>query len=191
MKTKSPLVAGMAIGLLAIMPAAATADGDGSASREAAYFTAVMGEPDSFPEPIIVDVDASVAPSGGSDSVDAIFSGITLESTDPRMTGVLDVAISSVQRIVDEEGFIGAERIVYQVTNDEGSWVGPGLSFLAIADGPKGSQMGSLVGHGAYDGLQAVIYTDTGEMLEGVIFAGELPPASDFDGSEDARAALE
>lgn len=187
---RSRLVAGAAIGLLAVTPAVGSAQDD-LATREAAYFTAVMGMPEGFPEPQMVDADPAVAPDGGSDSVGALVTGITLESTDPRMTGIMDMAISSAQRNVGDEGFVGAETILYRVQTDQGSWVGPGVSFIAIADGPKGKQMGSLVGEGAYDGLNAIIYTDTGETLEGIIYAGDVPPASDFDGSADARAALE
>lgn len=195
MKTKSPLVAGMAIGLLAVMPAVATAQGEGSASREPAYFTAAMGMAEGFPEPFEAPIDDSVSPGGGYDAVDAVFSGISLESSDPRMTGVMSMAISSAQRSVDDAGFVQAERYLYHVENDEGTWTGPGTGFIAIADdGPKGEQVGSLVGHGAYDGLYAVVtvnFTDAGEELEGIIYAGELPPSSDFDGSLEGRAALE
>jgi hypothetical protein len=191
MRLRTRLVAGASVWLIALMPAAAAAQDD-AAALAPAYFSGTMSEAATFPEPLEVEVPETVSPGGGHDAVDAVFEGLTVETTDPRMAGVLDMALSSAHRNTGE-GFVQASNIEYVLRNDAGAWTGSGLEYIAIADGPQGAQLASLTGTGAYEGLNAIVsvrFVDGQNRWEGIIYAGELPPPSDFDGSADARAAI-
>jgi hypothetical protein len=79
----------------------------------------------------------------------------------------------------DVDDGVGAYSGLWEVTNEEGSWVGEFSTFRFLPDSYSTLSI-ELDGQGAYDGLTAVMEADflesCGWDLRGVIVDGELPP---------------
>jgi hypothetical protein len=108
-----------------------------------------------------------------------------IEMDDPRLTGTATLAVNvDVHKVSDFEDVV-AGSFALRLDNEAGSWSGQGTSVGHNGAGMSpedalGLDTFVLTGAGAYEGLSAILIVDpTGDQpaVEGVIFAGEMPPA--------------
>ena len=108
----------------------------------------------------------------------------TIEWSDPRLPSSRMV-ISNANIFQPMESAAIPFSSVVLLEDGEGSWTGTALGYF---EGAFGDFVGTnvLVGHGAYDGLTAVLYetpseaAEAGEMSwEGIIFEGAMPSLPD------------
>jgi hypothetical protein len=115
----------------------------------------------------------------------------------------MEHSVSVLDCIVDDWSVASAMWSEYRITNDEGSWSGGGPAYIAreldFEDPRSAAWMHTMTGEGAYEGLTAVFLRQRNQwnedgppthLVNGVIVAGDIPPASDFEGSEEARVGL-
>jgi hypothetical protein len=201
MKLKTTLATSIALGLMTAAGTAVAAQTDESPSGT--YFSGVVSFEDSewggvAAHGILEDVLCGPNDEPAGIIVDDISIGSIIEATDPRISGVLDEAYSQLNCFVDEETVASAYWVEYRITNDEGSWSGGGPGYIARElewEDPRSlAYWHTMTGDGAYDGLTAVFlrqrnaWNEDGpptHVVNGIIIAGDLPPASDFEGSRD------
>jgi len=127
-----------------------------------------------------------------------LYTGMVLEATDPRISGQMEAVWSTAACEIRGGEKVWHQIVTYRISNDEGTWSGSGPGFIAaseaVSDGPGDAFMATLTGEGAYEGLSATFLQQRFEgedVMRGVIVPGAIPPASDFEGSEEAVAALD
>jgi hypothetical protein len=115
---------------------------------------------------------------------DVIVKGDRFEMDDPRLTGTATLAVNVDVHKASDFIDIGSQALAMRIENETGSWSGQGTSgFHNGATIPEGEafQLDTwlLTGADAYEGLSAYLVVDGSEdppTVEGVIFAGEMPP---------------
>ena len=113
-------------------------------------------------------------------------SGQTLDATDPRASGVLDMAWNATGGGPDDRD-LSLWEFRFELTNEDGSWTGTGSTVVSHEggeDGPETSiEPSRLQGAGAYQGLTLVMITtnrDSDQERWGVIVpSAEVPQAPD------------
>ena len=122
-----------------------------------------------------VDSDTEVFPWGTRRTVG--FS-VIVESTDPRITGDLDVVYT-----YDEAGALTRGSGLARLVNDGGVWQGP-ATVLRYPDGDE-FRIAVMEGSGGYEGLTYVTTNSTDAygvgQPEGLIWEGGLPPMPDAE----------
>ena len=100
------------------------------------------------------------------------WEGITVESSDPRLTG-------EASFVLDRDiypGRVGAGWGTTLITNENGSWTGSGPSLIRPGDGNSWPGLDRMTGTGDYEGLSVVLLDAEGNgEFEAVIFPGPLP----------------
>jgi hypothetical protein len=105
------------------------------------------------------------------------------ESTDPRVTGEIDVIFTLDEARDSEIGEIGRGTGVARLTNEGGSWLGP----LYVIYYPDGSEFRYAImeGSGGYEGLTSTMTNYSGLDKAGqpqwIIWEGDPPPVPDAD----------
>ena len=122
-----------------------------------------------------VDGDTEVFPWGTRRTVG--FS-VIVESTDPRITGDLDVVYT-----YDEAGALTRGSGLARLVNDGGVWQGP-ATVLRYPDGDE-FRIAVMEGSGGYEGLTYVTTNSIDAygvgQPEGLIWEGGLPPMPDAE----------
>jgi hypothetical protein len=100
------------------------------------------------------------------------WAGITVESSDPRLTG-------EASFVLDRDiypGQVGAGRGTVLIENENGSWTGSVVLLIRPADGNSWPGVSRMTGTGDYEGLSVLLLGSdgTGE-FEAVILPGPLP----------------
>jgi hypothetical protein len=100
------------------------------------------------------------------------WAGITVESSDPRLTG-------EASFVLDRDiypGRVGAGRGTVLIENENGSWTGSVMLLIRPADGNSWPGVSRMTGTGDYEGLSVLLLGSdgTGE-FEAVILPGPLP----------------
>jgi hypothetical protein len=115
---------------------------------------------------------------------DGVFAGDRFEMDDPRLTGTatgaFNVDVHKVSDFID----IVSQMMAGRIENEAGSWSGQGTSVFhggATIPEDEAFQLDTwlLTGADAYEGLSAYLVVDGTEdspTVEGVVFAGEMPP---------------
>lgn len=206
MKLKTTLATSLALGLLATSAAAVAAQSEESPSGT--FFTGTVSFEDtdwggSAAHGILPDTLCGPNDEPAGLVVDDISNGSLIEATDPRISGTLDEAYSQLNCFVDDESVASAYWVEYRITNDEGSWSGSGPGYIAREldwEDPRSlAYWHTMTGEGAYEGLTAVFLRERNawnedgpptHVVNGVIVAGDIPPASDFEGSAEALEGL-
>lgn len=119
---------------------------------------------------------------------DVIVEGDRFEMDDPRLTGTVTLAVNVDVHKESDFTDVVAGSLGLRLENDAGSWSGPGTGVSHGGGGiPQEEALNLdtwvLSGAGAYEGLSAYLLVDATEdppTVEGVIFAGEMPPAPDL-----------
>jgi hypothetical protein len=112
--------------------------------------------------------------------------GVTIEMSDPRLSGALSQVFTVVKHPVAGDDTIRIFTGEYRIENEGGSWEGT-QSGLERGAGPWDTvtDTGVLVGTGDYEGLTAYLMFDWGYAppltVTGAIFPGELPPQTTFE----------
>ncbi len=183
---KTTTISILAIGLLAGSSVGVAAQGE-EAAAEPSTPAKVAGTIDTsgtalVQEPTETEVDDHLEVRG------AIVEGDRFEMNDPRLTGTVTLAVN-----VDVHNVIGSVDVVagsfaLRLENEAGSWSGQGTSVGYNGSGiPEEEMLGLdtwvLTGAGAYEGLSAILLVDATKdqpPVDGVIFAGEMPPAPEL-----------
>jgi hypothetical protein len=174
--TKPSLISSLVVGLLAVSVAGVAAQDGGPGA--ASYFTGTIGGSDVVGEPTDAFEDGILKLRG-------LEREGPIDTTDPRMTGLLARAIDLDVHLAGEGEEVAILTVQYQIVNDEGSWSGtsPGVGFNGAdvaAEEEVDFQTALLTGEGAYDGLSAILLVDFAQRdgggdIKGVIYPGELP----------------
>jgi len=169
-KFRTPLVTAIAIGLLA-GSAFGVAAQDAEVSDESMSPAVVTGR-------YIFNGTQTASPeySRSDDGVEHwrgdSWEGITVESSDPRLTG-------EASFVLDRDiypGGVGAGWGTTLITNENGSWTGSGPSLIRPGDGISWAGLARMTGTGDYEGLSVVLLDAEGNgEFEAVIFPGPLP----------------
>ena len=166
--------------------AAAQTDTEEADPLAPAKVTGTIGGGDVVAEPTETLVDGVLEGRG------LVVEGETIETDDPRLTGsitrALNANIHKVSDFVDVLALAGAVRI----ENEAGSWSGQVTGLIHQGGGippDEATNLAAVVlsGEGAYEGLSAYLFIDATEdqiAVEGVIFAGELPPFPELPAAE-------
>jgi hypothetical protein len=174
---KATTISILAIGLLAgAAGGAAAQDEETAESATPVYITFTVGEPASV-------IDGTWDESAG-ELRGAVWEGIPVEASDPRVSGLASVVFNGNREIGSDTVAILESRS-YRIDNDGGAWVGQG-TYIEGGD-PSADQAAFsreaavLVGEGDYEGLTLVSTADYREANsgEGVIYGIAVPPAPD------------
>jgi hypothetical protein len=177
---KTSIISILAIGLLAGSAVGVAAQEEEADPMAAAKVTGTIGEGgDLTQEPTENVVDGVLEVRG------VVLEGDwPIEMDDPRVTGSISVAINEdVHKVSDFEDVV-ARTLELRIENEAGSWTGQGAGVVhGGATIPQDEALNLdthlLTGAGAYEGLSAYLIVDVTEdpmTVEGVIFAGEMPP---------------
>ena len=165
-KFRTPLVTAIAIGLLGRLGVGVAAQDDAAVSDES---MSPPSSPDDISSTGARQPSRNVPPPrmAWSTSGATPWAGITVESSDPRLTGeaafVLDRDIYP--------GGVGAGWGTTLITNENGSWTGSGASLVRPGDGISWAGLDRLTGTGDYEGLSVVLLEGEGNgEFEAVIF---------------------
>ena len=117
-----------------------------------------------------------------------IAEGDRFEMDDPRVTGTVTVAVNVDVHKESDFVDIAAFSLALRLENEAGSWSGQGTGINHGGSGiPQEEALNLdtwvLTGAGEYEGLTAYLIVDGTEdtaTIEGVIFAGEMPPAPEL-----------
>ena len=205
MKLRNTLTSAMTIGLLATSATVVAAQTEESPSGTFFSGTVSFEELESTGGWQFGMLPDALCPNGEPANlvVNDVEYGMLVETTDPRISGVMDAAISSLSCVEDDWFTASTFAAEYRLTNDEGSWTGDGVGYIAreldFGDPRSAGFMHRFTGEGAYEGLTAIMLRQRNQFNEdgppthqvnGVIVAGDLPPASDFEGSTDLTQGL-
>jgi hypothetical protein len=197
---KPTLISAIAIGLLAGSVVGVAAQSDEADAMAASYFTAQQISDDVENSGWSEGAIPGAACTGNAVELVAndLHTGMVLEATDPRISGQMEAVWSTAACEIRGGEKVWHQIVTYRISNDEGAWSGTGLGFIAaseaVGDGPGDAFMATLTGEGAYEGLSATFLQqrfEGGDVMKGVIVPGAIPPASDFEGSEEAVTALD
>ena len=184
----------LAVGLLAGSTVGVAAQSD-EAAAEPITPTKVAGTIDDAASDLVQEptenvVDGTLEVRGG------VFGGDRFEMDDPRLTGTGTAAFNvDVHKVNDFEDVV-LETNDIRIENEAGSWTGHGtLVVHAGAEIPDDEALVLntlvLTGADAYEGLSAYLIVDGSEdppTVEGVIFAGEIPPFPELPAPETEAA---
>ena len=135
------------LGDLYIIDPSVSAQSEEATAKDWTYFTWTSS-----------DAGASVHNDGGTWRA----SGQTLEATDPRASGVLDMAWNATGGGPDDRG-LSLWEFRFELTNEDGSWLGSGSTVASHEGGDEGPETSiepwRLQGTGAYEGLTLVMIT--------------------------------
>jgi hypothetical protein len=146
LKTTLTIAIAMAIGLLAGSAVGVAAQDD--AGMEPSFFTAQFGDGTGFEDSELVGADPEFSRTLN-------ITGTTVDATDPRASGVMDLAASS--RCFGAEGCPDADVRVLsmRLENDDGSWEGTGLGLAPRNN--RNIEVWNLSGEDGYEGLSMVM----------------------------------
>lgn len=87
-----------------------------------------------------------------------------IEFSDPRLSGVITITMNMLEGAVDG-GTAAYVPSHFRIDNDDGYWEGTGTQFWIElegddAGGPLATELYTLTGHGSYEGLTTVLWTD-------------------------------
>jgi len=179
---KTSVISILAIGLLAGSAVGVVAQ-DEEAAAEPSTPAKVAGTIDSeagdlVQEPTDTVVDGVLEVRGG------VAEGDRFEMDDPRLTGAVTLAFNlDVHKPSDFVDIMPA-ALALRIENEAGSWSGQGTGVFHGGGTIPQEEVFNLdtwllTGAGAYEGLSAILIVDPTEdppTVEGVIFAGEMPP---------------
>ena len=180
--TKTSIISILAIGLLAGSTVGVAAQEEEAAAEPStpAKVAGTINEEasDLVQEPTETVVDGMLEVRG------VVFTGDRFEMDDPRLTGTVTGAVNvDVHKVSDFEDVV-LQTLEIRIENDDGSWSGQGTSIIhagATIPEDEALQLDTLLltGADAYGGLSAYLIvngTEDPTTIEGVIFAGEMPP---------------
>jgi hypothetical protein len=179
---KPTLVSAIAIGLLAGSVVGVGAQEEEAAaepSTPAKVTGTINGEAgDLVQEPTETVVNGVLEVRGG------IGEGDQFEMDDPRLTGTVTLAFNADVHKESDFTDVVAAALGLRLENEAGSWSGQGTGVSHGGGGiPQDEALSldtwALTGAGAYEGLSAYLIVDPTEdppTVEGVIFAGGMPP---------------
>jgi hypothetical protein len=169
-KFRIPLVTAIAIGLLAGSAFGVAAQDDAEVSDEAMSPAFVTGRYIFNGSPV-PGRERSTSEDGVEHIRSDSWEGITVESSDPRLTG-------KAAFVMDRDiypGGVGAGWGTTLITNENGSWTGSGSNLIRPGDGISWAGLDRLTGTGDYEGLSVVLLDAKGNgEFEAVIFPGPL-----------------
>jgi hypothetical protein len=183
---KTTTISILALGLLA-GSAVGVAAQDEEAAAEPGTPARVTGTIDDTGNELVQEPTETVV-DGVLEVRGVIVEGDQFEMDDPRLTGTVTLAVNvDVHKVGDFEDIV-AGSFALRLENEAGSWAGQGTSVGHNGAGMSqeealGLDTWVLTGAGAYDGLSAILIVDPGgdqPTVEGVIFAGEMPPAPEL-----------
>jgi hypothetical protein len=183
---KTSIVSILAIGLLAGSAVGVVAQDEEAAaepSTPAKVAGTINGEAgDLVQEPTETVVDGALEIRGG------IVEGDRFEMDDPRVTGTVTLAFNV--DVHKESDFVDvvAGSLALRIETEAGSWSGQGTGVFHGGGTIPQEEVFNLdtwllTGAGAYEGLSATLIVDPTEdppTVEGVIFAGEMPPVPEL-----------
>jgi hypothetical protein len=179
---KPTLISVIAIGLLA-GSAVGVAAQEEEAAAEPSTPAKVTGTINTEASDLVQEPTETVV-DGNLEVRDGVFEGDRFEMDDPRLTGTVTGAFNV--DVHKESDFIDivVQALEFRIENEAGSWSGQGTSINhGGATVPEDEALGLdtllLTGADAYEGLSAYLIVDGTEdppTVEGVIFAGEVPP---------------
>jgi hypothetical protein len=178
---KSTLVSILTIGLLvgsAVGVAAQEEEQAGEPSKSAKVAGTLRPGEDLVQEPTQTVVEGVLELRGFD------ITGGTFELDDPRLTGSFSVATNVDVHRVSEAISVRLQSHLLRIENEAGSWSGTGTSVFHGGLGLPEDEATLvftvvLSGSDAYEGLSAYLVIEGPEVpfaVEGVIFAGEMPP---------------
>ena len=187
---KPTFISILAIGLLT-GSAVGVAAQEEEAAAEPSTPAKVAGTIDSEPSDLVQEPTETVV-DGVLEVRGVIAEGDQFEMDDPRLSGTVTLAVNvDVHKVSDFEDIV-AGSFALRLDNEGGSWSGQGTSVGHNGAGMSpeealGLDTWVLTGAGAYDGLSAILVVDPGGTevaVDGVIFAGEMPPAPELPAAE-------
>ena len=107
-----------------------------------------------------------------------------LEMSDPRLNGLISVIYNQDTHDVAGDADITVISGTYRIDSEGGSWEGTNIALNRGSGSATVSDIGVLVGSGAYQGLTAFLLFDFKEIpvaVVGAIFPGEMPPIATFE----------
>jgi len=112
---------------------------------------------------------------------------VRYESSDPRLTGDVTITGSHISD-PDQAGYAMLSAQTYELTNDEGSWLGEGTG-LASSELGVATDTFILVGQDGYEGLTAYVLSEdpgiSGNItISGIIFPSAMPEAPERTAAE-------
>jgi hypothetical protein len=116
--------------------------------------------------------------SDGIVAVEDVVHNHIWSASDPRLSG--EVTYTGNWYFVPDP-YIGIQSGTYELTNDEGSWLGDATAYGSEALGVDADVV-VFTGRGGYEGLTAYVVLDwgsqdvSGENIQGVIFPSAMPP---------------
>ena len=183
---KTTTISILAVGLLA-GSAVGVAAQDEEAAAEPSTPAKVAGTIDGTAQDLVQEPTETVV-DGVLEVRGVITEGDRFEMDDPRLTGTVTLAVNvDVHKVSDFEDVV-AGSFALRLDNEAGSWSGQGTSVGHGGAGMSQEEMLGLdtwvlTGAGAYEGLSTILLVDpVGDLptVEGVIFAGEMPPAPEL-----------
>jgi hypothetical protein len=168
-KSRTPLIAALAIGLLAGASVGVTAQEEYAEPDE---FTGKW----SFGSQLIPDADIGQEDLNGAIRITGgAWRYIATGVTDPRFDGEVTV-FSNWDDIETATGEATIRKTAWLVENKDGSWQSDVLSNYHFPDRSAQIRTFTFVGEGAYDGLTAIVELDQEDGLHGIITDRDLPP---------------
>lgn len=110
-----------------------------------------------------------------------------VEISDPRLDGSITIATSATGEGLGPTGDSDVLNNAYRIQNDDGEWIGRPSPWFWLEDDTISNRVHVLVGHGAYEGMIALMELSgdlswTGPIeVSGIIFEGEVPEPPPFD----------
>ena len=184
---KSSIISILAIGLLAGSVVGVAAQEE-EAAAEPGTPTKVAGTIDQEAVDLVQPPTETVVGSV-SEIRGAIVGGLRFEMDDPRLTGTVTNVANHDRHIKKSEAInIMPSALGLRIENEAGSWSGQGTGVShrgATIPQDEAFSLDTylLTGAGAYEGLSAYLVVDGTEdpvTVEGVIFAGGMPPAPEL-----------
>ena len=163
----------LAVGLLVGSTVGATAQDEPNMEAAEVTGSALMRSErrDASGDFVILDMGGTI----NTGAVDGVWS-----TSDPRLNGTVTRTVTWHWNPVSD---IAIDSHVYELTNDDGSWLGEGNGYLTnLREDPLSTRWVALTGRDGYEGLSAMVVLETGNVLqpsalklEGVIFPTGIP----------------
>jgi len=177
MKSRSMLIAGIVLGVLAGSTAAVIAQDEPSEVRSVVYSTGTAGD-----VPETIQGTQLQAPDGHFQLRGIELIDIPVRFTDPRLSGLLTISSNGAGRNFTD-GHARLEPRTYRIDNPAGSWTGEGERILALSLDQPGPLINHesmvLFGDRAYAGLVAYVFIELANAapeLEAVVLQVEMAP---------------
>ena len=182
---KTTTISILALGLLAGSAVGAAAQDEApvaGAPTGASFFTGTYEGGFPTTEPVVTAVD------DGEQIRGLVVQG-TIDTSDPRMTGVVTQAIDIDDAELGDAGRVSLSAHSWRIENDGGSWVGPGTG-LGYVDADfeflLDTATVSLTGEDGYAGLVAYLIMEGGlePVVTGAVLVGAMPPFPELPAAE-------